>query len=807
MLPSLQTEIQRRRSSSSTSYIPVTLHEKQQEFYDYDGPDGLFGGAAGGGKLLTLDTPLATPSGWSSMGDIRVGDQIFGRDGKPYDVIYISPVEREPGWRLKFDDGSELVAHDEHLWLTFDAKELAALSRRTPEFRARRREARPSRAKEILTNPAVSAAVIERNRVSNPAVTKPLPTGTVRTTEEIVSTLLTPGGRTNHAIPVAASLELPDRRLPLDPYVLGIWLGDGTSSTGAVTSMDPEVVAAIEAAGFPLRRTSSQKNNRSSTYFFDGLTAALRALGVIRNKHVPAAYLWASERQRLALLQGLMDTDGTASKGGACEFDNTNLRLADAVAFLVRSLGHKATVASKRATLYGKDCGTCYRVKWKSRVIPFRLLRKAARVKPATRRTTRFRYLVGAERVEPQPMRCISVAAPDRLYLAGESMVPTHNTIGQLASALKYVRVPNYSALLIRRAYTHLQQPGAFIPTSRAWLLGTDATYNQSQHTWFFPDNARLTFGYLDNVRDLDRYQGGEYQYIGVDEATQIPENLLRYLYSRLRKKEGMQVPLRMRLTANPGGVSHEYIKRRYITEGEKHGRVFIPSLLSDNPSLDREEYLKQLAELDPLTRARLLNGDWDAMPEGGLFKRHWFKVIQANDVPSSIRWVRYWDMAATEPKEGTDPDWTAGGLVGLHDGVWYVRDVRRFRESPEGNERRIVETAFADGRQTEIVMEQEPGASGKSVIAYYARRVLTGFRFRGERSSGSKVERAAPLASAAEAGNLRLVEGTWIQDFLDEATAFPMGGHDDQVDAVSGAFGIINSRLRTVRSIRVTDL
>ena len=84
---------------------------------------------------------------------------------------------------------------------------------------------------------------------------------------------------------------------------------------------------------------------------------------------------------------------------------------------------------------------------------------------------------------------------------------------------------------------------------------------------------------------------------------------------------------------------------------------------------------------------------------------------------------------------------------------------------------------------------------------------MLTGFRFRGERSSGNKVERAAPLASAAEAGNLRLVEGTWIQDFLDEATAFPMGGHDDQVDAVSGAFGIINSRLRTVRSIRVTDL
>lgn len=380
-------------------------------------------------------------------------------------------------------------------------------------------------------------------------------------------------------------------------------------------------------------------------------------------------------------------------------------------------------------------------------------------------------------------------------------------TIGQLASSLKYVHVPNYSALLIRRAYTHLQQPGAFIPTSRAWLLGTDAKYNQSQHTWFFPSGARLTFGYLDNIRDLDRYQGGEYQYIGVDEATQIPEQLLRYLYSRLRKKEGMQVPLRMRLTANPGGVSHEYVKRRYITNGEKDGRVFIPSLLSDNPSLDRGEYLKQLAELDPLTRARLLNGDWDVMPEGGLFKRPWFSIVEPSAVPRGIRWVRYWDMAATEPKDGSDPDWTAGALLGLSEGVWYIRDIQRFRASPEGNERRVLQTAVADGNAVEIRMEQEGGASGKSIIAYYARRVLTGFRFSGAPPSGSKVERAGPLASAAEAGNVRLVEGSWIHEFLDEASAFPLGGHDDQIDACSGAFGIINQRLGAVRSLRIVDL
>lgn len=380
-------------------------------------------------------------------------------------------------------------------------------------------------------------------------------------------------------------------------------------------------------------------------------------------------------------------------------------------------------------------------------------------------------------------------------------------TTGQLAAALKYIHVPRYAAVLIRRAYTHLEQPGAFIPTSREWLGGTEARYNQSQHTWHFPSGATLTFGYLDGVRDLDRYQGAEFQFIGVDEATQIPEQLLRYLYSRLRKPEDMDVPLRMRLTANPGGVSHDYIKRRYIIEGDRHGRVFIPSTLSDNPSLNAEEYVRSLEQLDPLTRQRLLNGDWDATPEGGFFQRQWFRIISPREVPKGLRWVRYWDRAATEPDSSTDPDYTAGVKAAFHDGIWYYRDMRRFRESPQGNETRILQTAQADGRETHIYMEQEPGSSGKDVISYYTRHVLRGYVFRGHRPTGSKVERAAPMASAAEAGLVCLVEGDWIMSFLDEASGFPIIGHKDQIDACSGAMAIINARPGRVRPINVVGL
>ena len=378
-------------------------------------------------------------------------------------------------------------------------------------------------------------------------------------------------------------------------------------------------------------------------------------------------------------------------------------------------------------------------------------------------------------------------------------------TIAQLASAAKFVHVPNYAAVLIRRAYTHLEQPGAFIPTSREWWGGTAAHYNQSQKTWHFPSGATVSFGYLDNLRDLDRYQGAEFQYIGVDEATQIPEQHLRYLYSRLRKPETMDVPLRMRLTANPGGISHEYVKRRYILEGEQNGRRFIPSLLADNPSLDQEAYTAQLQELDPLTRQRLLNGDWDAVPEGGFFKREWFEIIPTR--PRGVRWLRYWDRAATEAKPGTDPDYTAGCLIGLKAGVWYIADMKRFRLNSGGNEHRILETALSDGGGVEIAMEHEPGSAGKDVIHHYAKRVLSGFNFRGDRPTGSKVERAAPVASAAENRLVKLVEGPWIGDFMDEACAFPLGSHLDQVDAVSGGFGIINKRPRLAQSVNIRNL
>jgi predicted phage terminase large subunit-like protein len=355
-----------------------------------------------------------------------------------------------------------------------------------------------------------------------------------------------------------------------------------------------------------------------------------------------------------------------------------------------------------------------------------------------------------------------------------------------LMGALQHVDVPGYSGIIFRRTYKDLALPDAIMDRSDQWLRGTDAKWDGEEHTWRVPSGATLTFGYLEHEADKFRYQGAAFQFVGFDELTQFSLTQYQYLFSRLRRLEGATVPLRMRAASNPGGPGHEWVRQRFLIEGLAKGRVFVPAKLQDNPYLDQAAYLESLSELDSVTRAQLLNGDWTAKPAGNKFRREWFEIV--DQAPAGIRRVRYWDLAATEPKPGKDPDWTSGGLEGEKDGVYYIIDVRRTRSTPKGVEALIKQTAELDGRAVDIYMEQEPGSSGVNTIDHYAREVLKGYSFRGNRVTGSKEIRANPLSAAAEAGNVKLVRGPWISDFLDEIEAFPQGSHDDQVDCVSGA-------------------
>lgn len=174
----------------------------------------------------------------------------------------------------------------------------------------------------------------------------------------------------------------------------------------------------------------------------------------------------------------------------------------------------------------------------------------------------------------------------------------------------------------------------------------------------------------------------------------------------------------------------------------------------------------------------------------GGTFKRQDFRIVEGG--AQGVQ-VRFWDLAATEAERGKDPDWTVGCLMSEHEGRYWIKDIIRVREEAGEVEKIIAQAAQMDGKETRIFMEQEGGASGKSLISYYARTVLRGYSFEGVSSTGSKPVRAQPLAAAVSNGNVYLVAAMWNASFLDEAERFPAKKvHDDQVDAASQAFNLL---------------
>ena len=372
-------------------------------------------------------------------------------------------------------------------------------------------------------------------------------------------------------------------------------------------------------------------------------------------------------------------------------------------------------------------------------------------------------------------------------------------SVAQLMAALQFVDVPGYSAILFRKSFADLSLPGALIDMSKQWLMpfvnSKEVKWNDKDKKYTFPSGATLSFGYLESNNDCYNYQGAEFQYIGIDEATHISPFNYRYLFSRLRKPVTLNVPLRFRATANPGGMYGDYYYNRFFVEGAEKKRIFIGAGLLDNPHLDAETYKESLNELDPIERERLLNGNWEIKEAGEMFAKDWFTVVPAADVAQYASRVRSWDLASTDPtrrkgKNKREPDWTVGFKLASYQGIYWIEDIIRVQKSPMDVENLIRSTAVLDGYSCAIRMEQEPGSSGAITTDHYARNVLDGYDFLGVTSSGSKVERARTVSSASQAGKIFIVQRCRnYLEFLDEAEMFPNGAHDDVVDAFSGAY------------------
>lgn len=342
-------------------------------------------------RPLALNTPLPTPTGWTTMGDAKEGDWLLDDQGKPTSVVGTSPVHLfRDCYRVEFDDGSHIIADAKHPWQV--------------EERGKRMTAGDDWRIKIVT------------------------------TAE-----LTPK---KHFIYGAMPIELPEMDLPIHPYLLGVWLGDGLSAEPQICASDhemDEVRANLMAVGCnlsPVRRSG----DRIGVFTVYGLRSRFTALGLLGNKHIPPQYLRASREQREALLQGLMDTDGSISRATRqCSLTTTIPALADGFAELLRTLGIKAINCKRPARRmlmpggYVSDCKEAQQFSFTA--LPganiFRLGHKSLAQKTERtihlRRTQRHR-ITSVQPVPSVPVKCVAIDAPSHLFLAGTGMVPTHNT-------------------------------------------------------------------------------------------------------------------------------------------------------------------------------------------------------------------------------------------------------------------------------------------------------------------------------------------------------------------------------------------
>ena len=504
----------------------------------------------GVGKALAVDTPLPTPTGWTTMGEIGIGDCVLGADGRPTRVVAATPVMTgRPCFRVTFSDGTSVVADSEHQWRVTSRASRRAAAKRTPPryyFEAGRIDHVQALASQVsdedtsfvtMADLAIEVGSEFRNvlhsvgREIGPAVELRAISGVgggaagrrvvyprramiralagrisrpkaswlatehsdVLTTAELARQVRLSDGRANWAVELARPLQLPDADLMLDPYALGAWLGDGNTAGARITVADPQIAQNIAEAGLVVERRSginysirlsSGGPDRSdlpglwrvlpacpcghshlwSYLRGQGPTArAIRASDVSRLRRLlrrraalpsvhsaprlgsgstpnarraqqqahPDFYLRSSERQRRALLAGLLDTDGTVSHEGRVQYTSTNRQLAHDVYELVVSLGHRATISRKRVAGRSEESSTAYTISFSASEDVFRLDRKLHRhrlERAGVPVRSSARYIVSIEPVPTVPVRCIQVDNDAQMFLASRAMVPTHNS-------------------------------------------------------------------------------------------------------------------------------------------------------------------------------------------------------------------------------------------------------------------------------------------------------------------------------------------------------------------------------------------
>jgi len=600
----------------------------QTEFLASSEQEVLFGGAAGGGKLVQKGDPVLTPTGFVKVEELKEGDTICGVDGTVQRITQLKDWETLPKWTVEFSDGTFLETAGEHLWEFWMSRD-------------------GSKTAKVLSTSVMKEKM---DRLGKRAQVR-----------------------------ASGLCVFKEKPVPIDPYFLGVLLGDGCLTTNQIT------ITAHEDDQPHYLKEFDPKDVRvtKQTVRFIGETRkktvdSLRKYGLIKiksfDKFIPEDYLINSSEVRSKILQGLMDTDGYSAPGeNAPYFYSVSPKLVKGVEFLVRSLGGTVTTTSKIGKYRDSsgnvvECQKCFNLYIRHPEpdslfsLPRKKHGKFSRnlCQKAVKRVYQEGEVTG---------RCISVSNEDGLYITKDFIV-THNSYAMLADPLRFMNEPLFRGLLLRKTTDDLRElkeiSQAMYPKAIPGIR-----WSERLQQWIAPSGATLWMTYLDKDNDLARYWGQAYTWIGFDELTKwptpVPWDILR---SRLRTTKGSGLKLYQRATTNPGSIGHAWVKKMFIdpapageafwatdiTTGETLTypdgdplagkpllrRRFIPSMLSDNPYLAEDgNYRTNLLSLPEKERKQLLEGDW-TVAEGAAFTEFnpLIHVVEPFTIPH--RWTRF---------------------------------------------------------------------------------------------------------------------------------------------------------------------
>jgi predicted phage terminase large subunit-like protein len=752
-------------------------HEKMAKAFDRI--------ASGTLKRLIINMPprhaimvgmkIPTTQGLTTLSDLVPGSMVFGPDGLPVRVLGKSEVFKDRQvYRVWTDDGSFLDVDGEHLWTV-------RLDRKRDLYRDYTTEQlwRRQCGEVLRTKRGGGVEFVRGKRVDAARVRLP-------------------------RLPEVAPVQYEQAVLPVDPYVLGVWLGDGTSSSGVITAHDDDarvIRAEIERRGY---RTTDQATHM--TFGVLGLKVRLRTLGVLQNKHIPGAYLTANVKQRRELLRGLMDTDGNVSKAGQCFFSQSDKALCLQVQQLLHSLGIKASLLESRAMLNGKDYGPTWKVSFYASDV-FVLPRKEARTLKGCRAFGRY---IRVEKLDQRAdFQCIKVDREDGLFLAGEGYICTHNTKSEFASYLLPAYLMGRSPRTKAIEATHNSELAVRFGRKVRDLM------DQVNYKELFPEVSLKQDSKAAGRWDTNR--GGEYFAVGVGGAMtgrgadvliiDDPHSEQDALSDLALDNawEWYQGGPRTRL--QPGGaivvvmtrwgtkdMTARLIKAQSSHNADKWEVIELPAVMPSGKPLWPEFW--KLEELLAV-KASLSVQKWNAMyqqqptnDEGAILKREWWRVWPHTEPPVVNYIIQTMDTAYSKKE-------TADFSVITTWGVFYqdedsganiiLLDVKRGRwDFPEL--KRVAKEQYEHWQPDNLLIEAK--ATG-TPLQQELRRMnipVTMYSPGGRKAGTDKVSRANSVAPILESGIVWAPDTDWAEELVEECAAFPHGDNDDMVDVTTMA-------------------